>query len=291
MTTRAAFTAFLVVTCLLGCARSPSSTPAVGSKTSRSSAQTIDELFRNWENERPEPVALSEQNGFTVPCLKGHATFNLLKATAAKVPIRNDADLIPVAKWARHPDPCIRQIALQAIVPSISYDANELSIPGMYDVEHYQFHDIFVSLQAHFVRKKVAYDPSIFEGMFVTPDTKGFHAYLDDNWVQAIDENSGVQEFVAIDSENVRVTSRHLPVDVKFPDHTQTTKIRNIVANEKQQYVLTGAWNIESNSAGYRGPKNEPAQFVYSFWPVKDDVMWFKNGATAYWIKMRRSPR
>lgn len=251
----------------------------------------IDDTFRAFETKLPEAATLSEQNGATIPCGGDRwATFTLLHSTAKKVHIERDDDLVTVARWARHRDACIRQIALQVILPRIGYDTNQLAVPSMHDPEHYEYHDIFVALKSYLDRKHVTYDANVFDGLMVDVKAGDFATLVHGKWVEEI-ENKGFQEFLDIDREESRVTSKHLPPDPKWPDNTQTTKIKNVTTTERGQFVLTGAWNVESNSAGYKGPKNEPAQFVYSFWPVKPGVMWFKNGETAYWIKMKKAPR
>jgi hypothetical protein len=249
----------------------------------------IDEAFRSWEKKLPEPATLSEHNGASFMCNADHgATLTLLAATAKKVKIERDEDLVTVARWARHADPCLRQIALEAILPRIPFDRNKLAVPHMHDPEHYEYHDIFVALKVYLDRKHVAYDAKVFDGMMLDVKDADFAALVHGKWIEQID-NKGFQEFLEVDREESRVTSKHLPPDPKWPDHTQTTRIKEVKTNTDGQFVLTGAWNIESNAAGYKGPKNEPAQFVYSFWPVKPGVMWIKNGETAYWIKMKKS--
>jgi hypothetical protein len=92
---------------------------------------------------------------------------------------------------------------------------------------------------------------------------------------------------VLLDSDEIRVTSKHIPVDPKWPDSAQTTKLA-AVKIDRGQYVLTGAWSQESNATGYKGPRTEPG-LTYRFWLVSKNVMWFKNGNSPYWNKLRRS--
>jgi hypothetical protein len=61
--------------------------------------------------------------------------------------------------------------------------------------------------------------------------------------------------------------------------------------NERGQFVVTGAWDLESNANGYKGPKIEPSQFVYTFWVVKTGVVWLGKAQPGDWMKLRRSKR
>lgn len=272
----------------LGCSRSP---PRRQAPAEPPRPTAVDEAFRAYESQLPEPQSLSEQNGATLACSGSRsATLTLLGVAAKKVRVERDADLVGVARWARHEDPCLRHIALEVILPRIGYDRSQLSVPPMHDPEHYAYHDIFFSLKAHLDRARVAYDAKVFEGMMLDVKPTDFSTFVRGTWIEEID-GKGFQELLEVDGEHARVTSKHLPPDPKWPDTTQTTKIARVASNERGQLVLTGAWSVESNSAGYTGPKNEPAAFVLSFWPVRPDVMWFKNGEAAYWVKMKRAPR
>ena len=108
-------------------------------------AHPIDVAFRNYQVKLPEPVTLSDSNGFSLECKHHHSpTLNLLRSLGLAMPIERDADLLRLVPWARHADQCLRIIALQALLPRISYDQNALSAPNFSDPEHFQFHDIMV---------------------------------------------------------------------------------------------------------------------------------------------------
>ncbi len=83
------------------------------------------------------------------------------------------------------------------------------------------------------------------------------------------------------------MTHKVLPTTPSFPDTTWTTKIKRVAASARGQYVVTGAWSVESDTQGYTSPRYEPAQFEYVFWPVKEGVVWFKDGNDPYWAKLR----
>ncbi len=248
----------------------------------------IDDTFRRLERGLPPADTLSEQNGASTMCAHGGgSTYTHLRALGTKVPIANAADLPRLIKWARHSDLCIREIAIHALLPKIGYNENQLAIPWMHGPEHYEFHDILAASRAYFDAKHIAYDAKIFDGLLLAPNAHDFHAHFDGHWTED-SGGKGFQEFVELAGDEIRVTTKHIPVDPKWPDSTETTKIKG-VAVDHGQYVVTGAWNVESNAAGYQGPRMVPAQFEYRFWQVSDDIAWFKNVNSPYWDKLRRS--
>lgn len=267
-------------------------TASLHAQPSRPKAVTIDELFRGFVKELPAPATLSEQNGMGMAECDGKPapTYNLLRATAAKLPVKTDVDVMSLVPWARHTNPCIRQIAIEALIEKIGFDRNALSAPGMHDVEDHHFHDIMVSVKRFLDARKVTIPPEVFAGLQVAPSEKDFGLLLRGSWVEEID-GKGFQDFVEISDAELRVTSKHLPTDAAHPDHTWTTGITAVTMNERGQFVVTGAWGVESNSKGYRGKRTEPSPFIYRFWPVAPGVVWFKNGEHAYWEKLRLRPR
>lgn len=257
----------------------------------RTKAVTIDELFRGFVKELPAPVTLSEQNGMGMAECDGKPapTYNLLRATAEKLPVKGDADVLSLVPWARHKNPCIRQIAIEALITKIGFDRNQLSAPGMHELEGHHFHDIMVSTKHFLDARKVTIPPEVFAGLQVAPTEKDFASLLRGSWVEEVD-GKGFQDFVEIAEAELSVTSKHLPADAAHPDHTWTTGIAAVTVNERGQFVVTGAWAVESNSTGYRGKRTEPSPFVSRFWPVAPGVVWFKNGEHAYWEKLRQRP-
>jgi len=263
------------------------SAPANGEP--RAQPGSIDELFRGFRHELPAPETLSEQNGPWIECGDRGATYTLLSATAAKVPIASDADLVRLVPWCRDEDVCVRQIALDAVVPYIGYDHNALVLPHMHDPEHFLYHDILLALRAHLDRREVDYDPQIFDGLFLAVEEGDFAELIHGRWEQEVDRKAvNFESSVEVDAEQIRVTEKETSGDPAWPDHTWTTKIKTVVLSDQRQYVITGAWNIESNANGYQGSKIEPSQFVYRFWLVAKDIVWFKDGEGAYWIKLHR---
>lgn len=249
----------------------------------------IDELFRGWQTQLPEPATLSEGNGASLECRHGFTTYTLLSATAKRVPIDTDADLLDLVPWAHDPDPCIRYIAIQAIVERIQLDTDPLSLPGMHEPDHHHFHEIFVALRRYLVGKQVRIPPRAFAGMYLDITSRDF-ATLTGTWREDAQPMRNFQTTVAIDREHVVVTSRRTQPDPAWPEHTWTTKIATVTVNERGQYVVAGEWNVESNANGYRGQPITPSQFTYKFWPTRRDILWFdENGGS--WIELRRVTR
>ncbi|MFT3708373.1 MAG: hypothetical protein QM817_12035 [Archangium sp.] len=170
----------------------------------------------------------------------------------------------------------------------IGYDQNALSVPPMNDVEHFQFHDIMVSLTQYLDAKKIAWDPKLFDGLLIKTTDADFSKLAHGKWTEEIGPQKGFQEFVTLDAKTIAVMSRHLPKDPKWPDHTWTSAVKSVTRDAKGAFVITCEWSQESNADGYQGPKNVPAQFVYSIWPVAPGIAWFKDGEAAYWIKLKR---
>ena len=250
----------------------------------------IDALFRGYGERLPLPASLGEGNGATLSCRHhGYATYHLLAACARKVPIERDDDLLAVVPWCRDADPCIRQIALDTLVPRIGFDEDQLVVPNMHDLEHFLFHDIFLSLKRTLDAKRVAYDPGIFEGMLLDVGLDAFAPLMHGAWEEDVDPRArNFQDFVEIDASTIRVTRKETHGHPDWPDHTLTTKIKAVSINERRQFAITGAWDVESDASGYRGPKTRPAAFVYKLWPVKKGIAWFAGGTSGDWTKLHK---
>lgn len=238
---------------------------------SSAGAGRIDALFTQFAQKLPEPATLSEQNGATGECTRGGATYSLLYATSQKIPVATDAELRQVLPWARHTDPCIRQIAIDVLVTKLAYDRNDLSIPDMHDPAHYQFHAIHAALKARFDRKRIAYSPNDFgELVFVVEPTRAVE-YLVGAWTEDVDATAGAQTQLAITPQASTLTSHHLPADARFADMVHTVTFKGLVIVD-----------------GHFVAKGDPAQ---QFWPVRQNIMWYR-ALSPYWIKLRRvSPR
>ena len=234
-------------------------------------AGRIDALFAQFAQQLPAPATLSEQNGVTGECSHGGATYSLLFAASQKVPVATDADLRQVLPWARHSDPCIRQIAMDVLVTKLGYDRNNLSIPDMHDPTHYQFHAIHAALKTRFDQQRIAYSTGDFgELVFVVEPTRAVE-YLVGAWTETVDANAGAQTLLAVTPQASTLTSRHLPVDARFADRVHTATFKGLAFVD-----------------GHFVAKGEPVQ---QFWPVTQNIMWYR-ALSPYWIKLRRvSPR
>ena len=263
----------------------------------------IDDRFRELEKKLPEPETLSEANGATLDCEHhGYATYTHLAALAEKLAIARDDELLDLVPWARSGDPCIRQIAIEAIVARIKFDRGRLSVPGMHDPEDHLFHEIFVSLRRYLLAHSVAFEAGIFGGMMLVVQPPDF-AMMKGSWDEADTKMKNFVSRVEYDGELLLVTRHHVTPDPAWPDHTWTTKVKDIVVNDRGQFVVTGDWNVESNAKGYQGQniyvvgapqgvpphENTPSQFTYVFWPISAEIVWFDDGLGRF-TKLRRRP-
>jgi hypothetical protein len=232
----------------------------------------IDELFRGYQKQLPEPATMSEGNGATLQCPHhGYVTYTLLYATAEKLPLQGDADIARIVRWYRDRDPCLRQIAVEALLSKIAHDRDRLSLPGMHEPDDHQYRDILVSAKLFLDTKRVAYDPKLFDGVIVSVTEKDFGPTLHGSWREAITKSYNFQYLVEIDGKSVRVTHKRTTFDPKWPDRTSTTEIKDVVVNDRQQFVVSGA------------------DQTYTFMPVTSSVVWFDNGEAYNWRKLEKS--
>lgn len=252
----------------------------------------IDELFLAYEKKLPSPATLSEGNGVGTRCPKhGHVTYTLLRATADKVPIPNDAALLDLVPWLRHADACIRQIALDALVSKIGFEPNRLVVPNMHEPDHHLYHQIFVAFVGYLEQRHVAYAPSLFEGMLLDVKDADFAPLLQGDWEEDIGRGKNFRAFVKLDGKKLSVTSHEMHDDPSWPDHTMTSEVKEARVNAQKQFVVTGLWRIESNAKGFEGKKVEPSDITYTFWPVSRDIVWFDEGRARNWVKLVRAKK
>ena len=204
----------------------------------------LDELFRGYQKKLPEPATLSEANGASLHCPHhGYVTYTLLYATAERLPLEGDADLARLVHWYRDSDPCIRQIAVEALLPKIAHDRDRLSLPDMHEPDNYQYRDILVSAKLFLDGKRVAYGPRLFDGVLVSVTAKDFGPAFHGSWKEAITKSYNFQYLVAIDGESVRVT------------HRRTTPIPNGPIAHRRRRSRT--W---SSTSGNRSSSPEPTR-------------------------------
>lgn len=245
-----------------------------------SSHPAIDALFQRWEKTLPEPTTISEMNGISPKDVcpnHSHNTYGFLNVIAAQVPVRVDSDLAALVKWSRHSDSCIRQIALNAVVQGIGFDRDNLVVPSMNDLEDYHYHHIMVALAQYLRLKKVNYDQSLFDGMFVTVSPEDAHAFATAKWEE--DDSPGLNWRVAVEFRPGEFVMSHLTKsDGQWKsEHRTTAKIDGVKITTDQQLMIT-----VSNQTS---PDKKNA---YMLWPISKDIMWFKLSSSWTWDKFHR---
>jgi hypothetical protein len=268
----------------------PPASVASARPVTRSPPNAIDKLFLSYEAKLPNPATLSEGNGASLRCPRhGGVTYTLLEATAKKIPLSSDADLPLLVPWARHEDACLRQIALEALLPKIGYDGNKLSVPPMHEPEHYLYHDVFVSLKSHLDAKHVAYDPAIFGGMMLSLTAKDFVPTLRGDWIEKIGKSNNFQRSVKVDEHRIVVTTKTTHPNPDWPDRTETFEIADVRVNDRFQFVVTGKRSFATTAGRDGGFERVPPSRTYSFWPVSKDVMWFDAFSPGSWDEFLRN--
>jgi hypothetical protein len=280
-----------------GCAReaarpaAPAATPPpapAAAPPAEGGAARIDAVFRAYRREIPRASNIAEANGTALMCPHhGGASYTLLHALAAKLPIVDDRDFAALVPWMRDDDECIRHIAVAAFVDRVGFDTRHMSGPSMHDPEHVDFHEILVALKRRLDERRASYDPKIFAGLLLDVGAEAFGPVMYGTWEQDVDPRfHNFQYIVQIDAELIRVTHHATHPDPHFPDETATTKLKDVRANERHQFVITGAWDEVSNTAGVHVPRVEPSATAYVIWPVQPGLAWM-NGV-GDWIKLRK---
>lgn len=204
-------------------------------------------------------------------------TYGFLNNIATQVPVQEDSDLVTLVKWSRHSDSCIRQIALNAVVQGIGFDRDNLVVPSMNDLEDYHYHHIMVALAQHLHLKKVNYDQSLFEGMFVTVSPEDARAFATGKWEE--DDSPGLNWRVAVEFRSGEFVRSHLTKsDGQWKsEHRTTDKIDEIKITTDQQLLITISHQASPDKKS-----------AYMLWPVTKDIMWFKLSSSWTWEKFRR---
>jgi hypothetical protein len=161
----------------------------------------------------------------------------------------------------------------------------------MHDPEHHQFHAILVTLKAHLDAGHIAYPPAIFDGLMLDLRVEDFAPIMHGHWEEEVGPSHNFQYFVDIDAAHLRITHKLRKPDPESPDTTWTTKIKAVRVDERQRYLVSGEWSVETNTRGFKGKKIEPSDRVYSLWPVGKDVAWSDDGRPGQWMKLRRTAR
>lgn len=237
----------------------------------------LDALFSGYREKLPAPASLSEQNGASLKCdHHGWVTYTLLDATSQKVALQSDEDVVRLARWARDPDVCVRQIALKVLVDKVGFDSNRLVLPSMHEPDHYLYRDIFVSVLAYLDEKKTRYSPKLLAGMMLDIRGADFEQTMRGEWRES-PKGKNFIAIVTVNGRELRVTRARTEPDPKWPDRTWAGKVETVQVNTKRQYVVRG------RAAG------EPEDASHLFWPVTSDVVWFEDGSPGHWVKLRRT--
>lgn len=273
---------------------SPSATPPSppAPPVAKKGPTKIDEYFQPMVETLPKAATISEQNGASNECKKhGSVTYTLLYAASEKVPLANDADLVDLVPWLRHPDQCMRQIAIDAMVPKIGFDRNRLSLPDMHEVDHYLYHQLLVALIAYLDKKHVARPRQLFEGMYLDVRDADFAPLIDGKWAEEANPHKNFRIFVKLENKTLAVVTHHTHDDPKWPDRTMTSEIKDAKVNDQKQFEVTGLWRQESTAKGYQGQKIQPSDTTYRFWPISRDLVWFDEGRENNWVKLLREKK
>ena len=250
----------------------------------------VDEVFQRYRQTLPPAETLSQQNGVSLKCDQhGHTTYTRLEMASAKVPLETDADVARLVPWSRDPDPCLRQIAMDAILRKVAYDSNRLVLPSMHEPDHYLHHDILSSTKTWLASRQVAHDAKVFDGLMLDISDGQFVSWMKGRWEEEVDKKwKNFQYLVDFDGERLRVVHDRTKPDPEWPVSTSTARIAEVRVNENRQWLVSIAWTEESSSRGYQGKRVEPSDRVYTFWPVHEDVVWFDNASPKNWSKLRR---
>ena len=141
----------------------------------QTTGHAIDELFRELKAKLPAPSTLSESNGLCLTCAHhGDVTYTRLSAIARRVLIRSDQELPGLIRWCRDRDPCIRQIALEAIMPRCGLRRAGRTAQAMHDPEHIDYYVILAKLKEYFDKSRITYNPQVFDGLHIDLTKKAF---------------------------------------------------------------------------------------------------------------------
>ncbi len=251
-----------------GDAAAAPSPKASAAKPKVNKVHPVDAMFAKYVVKLPDAATESEMNGRTLACHNGAgATLTLLGSAATKLPIKSDADVVPVIKWAFHADQCIRYIAILAVVTQLDYDRNRLSLTSMIDPAGDLFHAIMTALKTRLDTKHITYASKDFGALIFPTTTAEVSQLLQGEWLEEIEPNIGFQTTFIVDANTSKLIWKHLPSDPQHPDEVYTAAMSSIV-------IVDGRFVLDGD------PKQQ-------FWPVTRDVVWFRS-LSPYWRKLRR---
>jgi len=259
--------------------------PSPPSSASTPGSSPIDALFRSFEKGLPKPASLGEANGFSMECKHGGATFGHLDAIAAKVPLDGDASVPALVRWARHDDPCIRDIAVKTILRVVAFDKNQLVEPPMHETDHFLYRAILAAAMNRLAADGAPLDPIVVAGLDLAISDADFGPLLAGKW----EENRGERSFqlvLTVEPGRLAFTQIDVPPDPSFPDTTWTVPIASAKLDARRAFLVTGASRSESNTKGFVGAPQKPdAPFVLI--PAGGGVLWFDQGFGSF-VKLHR---
>jgi hypothetical protein len=210
-----------------------------------------------------------------------------------RLPIRTDADLLPLVRWLHDDDNCVRAAAADALWPRLGVGVGGRSV-SVEDRESYTHHELASALKIQLDKSHVKYDRKIFEPLMLGLSEKDFPVLLSGNWAQPI-TNDSWQMLVTIESQTIRLTKKFTHPDPNWPDQTSAHKVKELRVNEKDQFVIQSDELPLPDQTSGKGAqtKTRRAERQYVFWPVAKDVVWFQysNGpfeVGRHWTKLKR---
>ncbi len=256
--------------------------PSVGSAPA---STALDAVFHGFEEALPKPGHMEDGNGFSMRCAHGGATLGLLENTAARVPLDGDASLPALVRWARHEDPCIRDIAMHALVRELSFDKNQLVEPPMHEVDQILYRSILASAMNRLAKDGAPLDPIVVAGLDLAITDADFAPLLAGKW----EENRGERSFqlvLTVEPKKLAFTQIDVPPNPAFPDTTWTVPIARVKLDARRAFLVEGA-SRTANTTGFVGEAQKPdAPFVIV--PVGGGVLWFDQGFGSL-VKLHRA--
>jgi hypothetical protein len=237
----------------------------------------IDDAMRDLSKQLPDALTLSEQNGASLECVpKRWETYTHLYGLASRLPNNGDADLIALVPWAHANDPCIRQIAIDAIVARIKLDRNRLVAPDMHEPDSRLFHEILVELRDYLRARNVAMPPNLFAGELIDIAPADLATFRG-SWAEKANKSRSIQLFVELDATTLRVKHHHEPPDRNFPDSTLSVRIQSVTVDKRGAFQITGT-QVDQPSVS----------LTYGLTPVSSDVAWFTFTPSS-WVQIHRT--
>ena len=238
----------------------------------------IDELFTAWTKKLPEPASPTEGNGLGPSTCPIHrmTTFSLFAAIAKKVPVNSDADLVHLVKWARHADPCLRYIAVEAIMPRVGLSHDDKGLYHIDDVEGYEHHQVMIALHRKLTESKTAFDAKLFEGMYLTLTPDQARSLINGKWEEPFKAGMGYHLALEIDEKTISQSMRVEPGIQEPSGIGSPFVIKRVTVDEQQQILIELAINEVPHSKA-----------DYKVWPISKDIIWFWQGGYS-WKKLQR---